>query len=93
MLTKTAFNDLLRSARVPTIRIWAIFGFDESAVGRLKARKFRWSDGKDGKTKGWFRDIKPDQVEAERAWILNAIPQAEIGFQGFGARDRFSKRV
>lgn len=93
VIVKTAFNDLLRSARVPTIRLWAAFPFDERIGGRLKARKYRWSDGKTGNPKAWFRDVKPDQVEAERAWLQGVGSHIQISFTKFNARDRWSARV
>lgn len=61
-IQRTAFNDLLRSARVPTIRLWAAFPRDDAVIGRLKARRYRWNDGTNGKPKAWHRDVKPDQV-------------------------------
>lgn len=89
----TAFRDLLRSARVPTIRLWAAFPRDDSVIGRLKARRYRWNDGTNGKPKAWHRDVKPDQVAEERAWLLGAIPNVDLLFTKYGARDRWSNRV
>ncbi len=93
VILKTAFNDLLRSARVPTIRLWAAFGFDERTSARLKTRRYRWNDGKDGRPKAWFGDVRPDQIEQERAWLLEVIPGVSLSFTRFNAKDRYSERT
>lgn len=93
----TALADLLESARTPTVRVWAINSPYEQKE-RLKTRrprKYRWSDGSKLR-KGWYVDVKPDAVVAEREWLRANVYQGaadQIQLEQFNSRTRYSARM
>ena len=63
---------LLESARKATIRIYATDApFDKKDL--LKTRRYRWSNGEDGRKKAWWCEVSEDQVEAEYAWLAEQV--------------------
>jgi DNA polymerase-3 subunit epsilon len=63
---------LLESARKKTVRLYATDApFDKKDL--LKARRYRWSNGEEGRKKAWFRDFNEDQIEAEYGWLAEQI--------------------
>ena len=63
---------LLESARKATIRIYATDApFDKKDL--LKARRYRWSNGEEGRKKAWWRELSEDQVEAEYGWLAEQV--------------------
>jgi DNA polymerase-3 subunit epsilon len=62
------FAQLLASARRSTCRIWAIaspFGCKDI----LRARRYRWNDGNDGRPRAWYTDVSESDLERELAWL------------------------
>lgn len=69
---RTALAHLLDRAFVDTRRIWALASeFEFKDV--LKARGYRWNDGKDGRYKAWHKEVPIDEVEAETAYLRREI--------------------
>jgi DNA polymerase-3 subunit epsilon len=64
----TYFAHLLRSARTPKSRVWAI-GAPFETKDVLKRRSYRWNDGADGRHKAWWKDIADDRLDEEREWL------------------------
>jgi DNA polymerase-3 subunit epsilon len=66
------FEQLLATARKPTIRFWALnspFHHKEA----LKRRGYRWNSGEDGRRKAWYRDVTCLKAEEEEAWLTTEI--------------------
>jgi len=90
----TPFQLLLDSVRQPTLRLWA-WGSPFSTKDRLRLRRFRW----DGDSKCWWKDVKPAELEAERAWLLEHVYDGDEGFAAraavtkISAYDRYSVRA
>ena len=61
----TALDALLRTARKPTVRIWAPAARFEYK-DMLKARGYRWSDGSGDAPRAWWKDVEEAMAEAER---------------------------
>jgi DNA polymerase-3 subunit epsilon len=90
--TRSPFSELLHSARLATLRIYAI---DSAfpAKEKLKARKYRWSDGTHG-PKSWFKDVKTDaELDEERMYLQDIIGVRSPLVTRITAKDRFSARV
>lgn len=89
---RSPFSELLQSARQPTLRIYA--GKTEFAINpKLKARKYRWSDGPHG-PKSWFRDVKTDvERDEELMWLRDIAGAQGSNVVKITAKDRFSSRV
>ncbi len=67
-----AFEELLQSSLRSRVRIWAEHSpFDMKE--RLKARRYRWSDGSDGKPKSWWTEVDEGDVEAELEFLRAEI--------------------
>jgi DNA polymerase-3 subunit epsilon len=70
--TSPAFSELLVSSRKNCVRIWA----DNSPFemkDKLKARRYRWSDGTEGRPKAWWIEINAELVEEELKFLRNEI--------------------
>lgn len=65
------FSLLLESARQAIVRIWACESPFE-LKDQLKERGYRWSDGKDGRRKSWYVEVKEADAEAECGWLAEA---------------------
>lgn len=83
---------LLDNVRTRWVRVCAVGSpFEKKEV--LKARGYHWQDGHDGRVKTWYRDVKQEELQAERDWLReNADCESSITF-AFGARERFSNRI
>lgn len=63
---------LLESARKASIKVYAIDApFDKKDL--LKTRRYKWSNGEDGRKKAWFKELSEDKVEAEYAWLAEQV--------------------
>jgi DNA polymerase-3 subunit epsilon len=86
---------LLESARLPTVRITAISApFDKKEAIKSRRPKYRWCDGTTG-TKGWFVDVKPEEVNTEIAWLREKVYRGEpiVEYTKFNSRVRYSAKV
>jgi DNA polymerase-3 subunit epsilon len=91
---EVALKRLLDTARKPTMRVWAENApFDFKDI--LKARGYRWNDGSDARPRSWWKDLHPDALEGELAFLRNDIFQyeADIPVRRATAVDRFSDRA
>lgn len=79
---------LLESARRKTVRLYATEApFDKKDL--LKGRRYRWSNGEEGRRKAWYRDFNEDQVEAEYSWLAD---QVYGGVRGRWQEERISAK-
>jgi DNA polymerase-3 subunit epsilon len=93
---RTAFSYLLESTRTLTVRFYA----DHAPFGvkdALKARGYTWAPDywpqNARKPGAWYRDVKPSEDPAERAWLHDSAFCTQPFVRRFGARDRYSTRV
>lgn len=92
---RRAMQVLLEGVRRKTVRVWAL----ESAFatkGVLKARGYRWSGGEGGAPKAWWLDVREEDVEAEREWLMLRVYRGEecrAKVQRFGSKVRYSARI
>jgi DNA polymerase III subunit epsilon len=90
----TALAVLLERARRKSFRIWA-----ENAPfelkDALKHRRYRWSDGSDGRRRAWYIDVEQDKLDAELNFLRHEIYQRDIDIEccELTALDRFSNRA
>ncbi len=85
---------LLESARRTTVRIWAVESPFE-AKDALKARKYTWNAGTDGRPKAWHIDVKEERFDQECAWLQEHVyggRKPPVRTDKLDARARFSKR-
>jgi DNA polymerase-3 subunit epsilon len=100
-LLATPFDDgtlpmtlLLDSARRGTVRIWA----ENSPIETkdlLKARRYRWNPGGDGRPKAWHREVSLDERDAELAWLYANVyggAKPNLRTDALDARVRYSDR-
>ena len=91
---RMALSVLLEHARRPKIRIWAEYApFD--LKGELKKRRYRWSDGADGRPKAWYIDVEEQDLDAEIEYLHASIYRrpVELRTQAITAMTRFSNRI
>jgi len=91
---KFALAVLLEQARRRKIRIWAEYApFD--LKDELKKRRYRWSDGNDGRPKAWYIDVDEENLEAEIEYLHTAIYRrpVELRTQPITAMTRFTNRI
>ena len=90
---RTALSVLLDSARRPRYRIRAV---DAPYAARtvLKKRNYRWNDGSDGGTRGWYVDVAETAVETERDFLRRQIYRRDLAIEAtrHTATDRYSDR-
>ena len=89
------FKLLLESARTPTVRVWAE-GSPIETKDQLKARRYRWHPGDARRSKCWYRDCTPAELDAEIAWLTETVyggrkPGHRI--DRFTAKERYSSRM
>jgi DNA polymerase-3 subunit epsilon len=87
-------RQLLDAVRTDTTRFWATNApFEMKDL--LKARGYGWNDGSDGRPKAWSREVKPEEVAAERDWLRDSIYQGRSGFRegAIDAKLRYSTRA
>ena len=91
---RPALAALLEGARVPTWRVWAE-GSPFAAKDVLKERGYRWSAGRRGLPKSWYRDLPEDDVDAEVGFLERAIlgDGASPRVVPISANDRFTDRA
>jgi DNA polymerase-3 subunit epsilon len=85
---------LLDRARRKTFRIWAENApFSLKEV--LKRRRYRWSDGSDGRPRSWLIDVEGDKLDAELDFLRKEVYQRDVDLdcREITALDRFSNRV
>lgn len=74
---RTGLARLLDRAFLDSRRIWAVDSpFETKDI--LKARGYRWNDGKDGRHKSWHREVYPDEFDAEVAFLKAEIYQRDV---------------
>lgn len=91
----TALWYLLESARRPTVRITAKNApFEKKEAIKTRRPKYRWCDGENG-TKGWYVDVKPEEIGREIAWLRESVYRGEpiVEYTKFNSRHRYSSRV
>ncbi len=101
-LLATPFDDgtlpmrlLLDSARRGTVRIWA----ERSPIETkdlLKARRYRWNPGEDGRPKAWHREVPSDEQSAELEWLYATVyggKRPTLRIDPLDARARYSDRT
>lgn len=72
---------LLEGARRRTVRIWAI-GSPIEQKDMLKARRYRFNGGQDGRPKAWFCELpEGEESEAELAWLRENIYGGRDGWK------------
>ncbi len=84
---------LLESARRRTIRIWAI-GAPIEQKDLLKARRYRWNAGNDGRPKAWALELPEGaECDAELAWLREVIYGGKEGWrvEKVDPRTRYAK--
>lgn len=67
---------LLASASAQAVRLYAMDARFE-AKSLLAARGYRWGAGENGHEKAWFRELAPGEVDAEVAWLHEAVYQGK----------------
>ncbi len=90
----TALAALLDRARRKTFRIWAENApFDLKET--LKRRRYRWSDGSDGRPRSWHIDVEEDKLDAELNFLRKEVYQRDVDLdcREITALDRFSNRA
>ncbi len=100
-LLATPFDDgtlpmalLLESARRGSVRIWAE-GSPIETKDLLKARRYRWNPGGDGRPKAWHREVPVDDQAAELEWLYANVyggVKRELRADPLDARVRYSDR-
>ncbi|MGA1856511.1 3'-5' exonuclease [Azospirillum sp. 11R-A] len=85
---------LLDQARERTFRIWGK-EVPFSLRNELKSNGYRWSDGENGKQKGWWKDVSQDDIEKEINYISlrSRNFNSSIDVYSFNAFDRYSERA
>lgn len=88
---KSAAQLLLDSVRQPTLRVYAraaAFGVKD----KLRSRRYRWYPEP---TRCWAKDVKADEVQAERDWLRKEIYGGEdlSSVSKISAFDRYSVRA
>jgi DNA polymerase-3 subunit epsilon len=89
----TGLARLLKNARRPNWRIWAVEApFHHKDT--LKARGYRWNGEANGNPRAWYIDVAEDAQEAECAFLNESIygRQVEPVMRKFTAFERFSIR-
>lgn len=82
---------LLDAAARPMVRVWAVGApFDQKDL--LRARRYRWNPGTDGRPKAWFRELAEDQRAAEEEWLFTQVygKRVELKVEPLTAARRFA---
>ena len=69
--------ELLENARKVGFRLWAEDAPFE-AKDMLKSRGYRWSSGEGGRRKAWWTEVPEDQLEVEKAFLVEEIYKRAI---------------
>lgn len=81
---------LLDSARLASFKVWALDApFDKKDA--LKARRYRWSNGDSGAPRAWYKAVVAGELEAEEAWLREAVYGGGKGWRAdkLDARTRY----
>ena len=91
---RTGFSHLLEQAFEPLHRVKAVRAPFE-AKDALKARGYRWDDGRTSQVRGWYKDLPEAEVGLEFAFLRLEIYRydADIPIQTITPYDRFSGRL
>lgn len=92
-ITESNFRYTQYQARRKTVRIWAEYApFD--LKDELKKRRYRWSDGSDGRPRAWYVDVDEADEGSEIAYLCSEIYGREVDLrtQSVTALTRFSTR-
>ena len=90
---QSALGSLLDHARRKTVRIWAE-GAPYDLKDELKKRKYRWSDGSDGRPRAWHIEIDEASLDAEMTFLRQEIYRRDVELltQSVTALTRYSGR-
>jgi DNA polymerase-3 subunit epsilon len=88
---RTAMIHLLEAARRERKRVWAS-GAPYETKGILKARRYAWSDGTDGKPKAWWKETQ--DLEGELSFLRERVyaQPAQVLVESVRPIDRFTTR-
>ncbi|AWO87539.1 3'-5' exonuclease [Bradyrhizobium diazoefficiens] len=91
---RRALDVLLESARTPRWRIRAT-GAPFELREILKARRYRWDPGENGRPRAWFIDVTAEALDAERDFLRSEIYRREVDIDArrIDAYDRYSDRA
>jgi DNA polymerase-3 subunit epsilon len=67
-----------------------------AAKDALKARRYRWNPGTDGRPKAWFKELSRDDLAAELAWLTAEVYDGtlpKLRQDPLDAKTRYSDRV
>jgi DNA polymerase-3 subunit epsilon len=91
---QSAMSHLLHSARQKSHRIWAL----DAPIDRkdiLKARKYRWNPGNDGRPKAWHTVVPASDKNSELEWLrqnmYDGAPGAPWRVDDFNGRNRYAE--
>ncbi|MBJ6134654.1 3'-5' exonuclease [Ochrobactrum sp. Q0168] len=91
----TPFAELLIASQKSRLRIYAENSPFEMK-DKLKERRYRWSDGSDGRPKSWWTEIGEEELDAELDYLRTEIygwRDAEPLIQKLTAVDRYKERA
>ncbi|MFD1198724.1 3'-5' exonuclease [Brucella gallinifaecis] len=91
----TPFEELLKESQKSRLRIYAENSPFEMK-DKLKERRYRWSDGSDGRPKSWWTEVGEDELDAELKYLRTEIytwRDAEPLIQKVTAVDRYKERA
>src|SRR5690606_32307942 len=92
---QTPFSELLKASRKSRLRIYAENSPFEMK-DKLKERRYRWSDGTDGRPKSWWTEVDEEELDAELEYLRTEIygwRDADPLVQKLTAMDRYKERA
>lgn len=92
---RTGLREVLEATGRDGIRLWAV-GAPYGAKDALKARGYRWGDGRDGAPRAWNREVPADDQADEIGFLRGAVyrdPAAAPIAVPVGPLERFSPRA
>ena len=70
---RTALAALIETSAAETVRLW-VLDAPFAVRGALRARGYHWSPApRDGLPRGWWTELAPERIEAERAWLAELV--------------------
>ncbi len=87
-------QQLLASARQKSARIWAE-GTRMEQNPPLKARRYKWNPGTDGRPKAWYRDVPLAEKDVEVQWLTETVyggTARNVRVDIIDAKSRYSDR-
>ena len=70
--TTTVLGLLLKNARRPWIKLWAV-GSPIATKDILHTHGYRWNTGEDGRPKAWWKELPEEECLAEKEWLTNEV--------------------